>query len=144
MHSYRCFARRRKLFRKCRNYRAFSTPCLLCMGMISRFLFGGRLARARALLLPDQMHRAGAARRVRGKLPRRFVVRRRRRERRLVARALSRRDVVQDRREPALGLADAHALARSIILDLIALDLADSEIIALGTSEIEPRHRRAR
>src|SRR3954447_11455981 len=101
MHSYRCFADAASHFGKDEICRAFSTPCLLCMGLISRFLFGGRLARARALLLPDQVHRAGAARRMRGKLLRRFVVGRCCRECRLVGRALSRRDVVQDRREPA-------------------------------------------
>ena len=55
-----------------------------------------------------------------------------------------RRNVVQHRRQPALGLGHAHALARGIVLDLVALDLADAEIEAFGMAEIKPRHRRAR
>src|SRR6478609_8070928 len=53
-------------------------------------------------------------------------------------------DVVEHWRQPALGLSDAHALARGIILDLVALDLADTEIEALGVAEIKPGDRRAR
>ena len=59
-------------------------------------------------------------------------------------RLILRRNVVQHRRQPALGLDHAPALARGVILDLIALDLADAEIGALGVAEIEPRYRRAR
>ena len=39
------------------------------------------------------------------------------------------RIVVEDRRQPALGLRDAPALAPRIVLDLVALDLADAEIV---------------
>ena len=46
--------------------------------------------------------------------------------------------IIQDRREPALDLRDAHAFAPGIILDLIALDLGDAEIMRLGMREIEP------
>ena len=55
-----------------------------------------------------------------------------------------RRDVVQHRRQPALGFRDAPALARGVVLDLVALDLADAEIEAFGMAEIKPRYRRAR
>src|SRR5262249_49425163 len=54
------------------------------------------------------------------------------------------RIVVEHRREPALGLLDAPALARRVISDLVALDLADAEVMALGVAEIEPAHRGAR
>src|SRR3954447_12547944 len=54
------------------------------------------------------------------------------------------RIVIQNRREPALGLLHAPPLALGVILDLIALDLADAEIVALRMAEIEPAHRRAR
>src|SRR5690348_16924370 len=54
------------------------------------------------------------------------------------------RIVIQDRRQPALALGDAPTLAPGIILDLVALDLADAEIGALRMAEIEPAHRRAR
>src|SRR3954470_16956798 len=53
------------------------------------------------------------------------------------------RIVIQNRREPALGLVHAPALALGIVLDLVALDLADAEIGALRVAEIEPAHRRA-
>ena len=36
------------------------------------------------------------------------------------------------------------ALAPRIVLDLVALDLADAEIVALGMREVEPRHGRTR
>ena len=55
-----------------------------------------------------------------------------------------RRNVIQHRRQPAFGLGDAPALARGVVLDLVALDLADAEIEAFGMAEIKPRHRRAR
>src|SRR5205807_2087557 len=47
------------------------------------------------------------------------------------------RIVVEHRREPALGLLDAPAFAGGVVRDLIALDLADAEIVALGMAEIE-------
>src|SRR3974390_2519378 len=58
--------------------------------------------------------------------------------------ALRARVVIQNRREPALGLFCAPALALGVILDLIALDLADAEIGALRMAEIESAHRRTR
>src|SRR4051812_18833492 len=51
------------------------------------------------------------------------------------------RIIVEHRREPPLRLGDAPALARGIILDLVALDLADAEIVTFGMTEIEPAHR---
>src|SRR5215470_5000108 len=38
----------------------------------------------------------------------------------------------------------APALAPRVVFDLIALDLADAEIVALRVAEIEPAHRGAR
>src|SRR6476646_4250340 len=52
--------------------------------------------------------------------------------------------VIQDRRQPALAFRDAPAFALGIILDLVALDLADAEIGAVRMAEIEPAHRRPR
>jgi hypothetical protein len=52
--------------------------------------------------------------------------------------------VVEHRREPLLRLLGAPALAQRVILDLVALDLADAEIGALRVAEIEPAHRGAR
>src|SRR5581483_2230265 len=54
------------------------------------------------------------------------------------------RIVIEDGREPALGLRDAPALAAGVILHLIALDLADAEIVTLRMAEIKAAHRRAR
>src|SRR5262249_35704308 len=54
------------------------------------------------------------------------------------------RIVVEHRREPLLRLLDAPALAFGVVLDLVALDLADAEIVALRVAEIEPAHRCAR
>jgi len=45
--------------------------------------------------------------------------------------------VVEDRCEPALGFLDRPSLARSIVLDLIAADLADAEIARVGMREVE-------
>ena len=50
-------------------------------------------------------------------------------------------DIVQDRTEPALDVSDFHALARGIVHHLVALDLGDAEIVALGMAEIDPRDR---
>src|SRR5258708_2302167 len=54
------------------------------------------------------------------------------------------RVIVEHRREPLLRLGHAPALARGVVLDLIALDLADAEIVALGMAEVEPAHGSAR
>src|SRR5437660_12495112 len=54
------------------------------------------------------------------------------------------RVIVECRREPLLRLGHAPALARGVVLDLIALDLADAEIMALGMAEVEPAHGSAR
>src|SRR5271170_8027657 len=111
------------------------------------------LPRADLLLAISQMHRAIAARRMRLKFPGLDVIGGRRGGRRqlrhclleaaILRRLILGRDVVQDRREPAFGLLDAKALARGVILDLIALDLADAEIEAFGMTEIKPGHGRA-
>src|SRR5438552_5626150 len=92
-------------------------------------------------LLPiRQMHRAGAAGRMGSNIVGGDGGDRRRRFRGLLLRG----NIVQHRRQPALGLGHAHALARSVVLDLLALDLADAEIEAFGVADIETRHRRAR
>src|SRR5262249_3597804 len=54
------------------------------------------------------------------------------------------RVVVEHRREPLLRLGHAPALAGGVVLDLIALDLADAEIVALGMAKIEPADGSAR
>src|SRR5713101_6944095 len=54
------------------------------------------------------------------------------------------RVVVEHRGEPPFRFGHRPALALGVILDLVALDLADAEIVALGVAEIEPAHRRAR
>src|SRR3984885_13607971 len=114
------------------------------------------LSRADLFLAISQMHRAIAARRMRLKFLVKFlgldVIGGRRGGRRelrhclldaaILRRLILSRDVVQDRREPAFGLLDAKALARGIILDLIALDLADAEIETFRMAEIEPGYGR--
>lgn len=40
--------------------------------------------------------------------------------------------IVKHRRQPALGFRGGPALAAGVILDLIALDLADAEVVAFG------------
>src|ERR1700730_9228918 len=105
----------------------------------------GRLSEASApcrLLPPRQMHRAGAAGRMRGHLLGIDIVggcgtQCRLRRHRLFHRAILhglvlRGDIVQDRRQPALDFCNAHAFPRGVILDLVALDLADAEIEAFG------------
>ena len=57
------------------------------------------------------------------------------------ARDVRGRVVVQDRRQPALRLADGPALAARIVLDLVALDLRDAEIMRVGMREIEAATR---
>ena len=47
-------------------------------------------------------------------------------------RSAARGNVVQHRRQPALGLGHAPAFSRGVVLDLVALDLADAEVIALA------------
>src|SRR4249920_441438 len=54
------------------------------------------------------------------------------------------RIIVEHRREPLLRLGHAPAIARGVVLDLIALDVADGEIVALGMAEVEPAHGGAR
>src|ERR1700745_350473 len=51
------------------------------------------------------------------------------------------RVIVEHRREPLLRLGHAPALARGVVLDLIALDLTDAEIVALGMAKVEPTDR---
>lgn len=51
-----------------------------------------------------------------------------------------RRHIVQDRAEPALDLAERHALAARIILDLVAFDLGHAEIIAFGMRQVDAGH----
>src|SRR6476660_2172432 len=98
-----------------------------------------------ALFLPGQMHGAGAAGRMRGEVVGRDIVRRRCGERRVLRdRRLLRRDVVQNRRQPALDFADRHLLPRRIVLDLVTLDLADAEIEAPWMTEVEAAHGTAR
>src|SRR5262245_50406656 len=50
--------------------------------------------------------------------------------------------VVEHGRKPSLGLLDAPALARRILLHLVALDLADTEIVAVGMREIKTGYGR--
>src|SRR5690349_20290488 len=54
------------------------------------------------------------------------------------------RNVVQHGHKPALGLGHAPALSACIVLDLVALDLADAEILRFLVAEIESRYGRAR
>ena len=49
-----------------------------------------------------------------------------------------RRLVIQDRRQPPLGLGDIPALAPRIVLDLVALDPADAEIFATSSGDALP------
>src|SRR5689334_24652954 len=51
--------------------------------------------------------------------------------------------VVQVGPEPAFDLADRHAFARVVVLDLIAIDLAEAEVTRLRVSEVEAAHARA-
>src|SRR3984957_2820909 len=100
------------------------------------------------------MHRATATRRMRGDFPGVDVVGGHSRGRRqgwhrfldaaVLCGLVLRRDVVQHRGQPAFGLGDAPALARGVVLDLVALDLADAEIEAFRMAEIKTRYRRAR
>ena len=46
--------------------------------------------------------------------------------------------VVEDRREPAFRLLHRPVFASRVVLDLVALDLADAEITTLRVAEIEP------
>src|SRR5436190_19050565 len=55
----------------------------------------------------------------------------------------SERIVIEHRRKPPLGLLDAPAFAARVVLDLIALDLADAEVMRVRMAEIESRDRRA-
>src|SRR3984957_14877980 len=53
------------------------------------------------------------------------------------------RIVIEDRRQPFFGLLERQAFTSGIIFDLVALDLADAEIIALRVAEIEAADRGA-
>src|SRR5207248_10063036 len=55
-----------------------------------------------------------------------------------------RRIVVENRRQPSLAFGERLVLASRVILDLIALDLADAEIMTVRMTEIEAAHRGAR
>src|SRR3954468_13735077 len=90
------------------------------------------------LLSPRQVHGTSASRRMRGHIIGRHDFRHWR------LRRFLRRNIIQHRRQPAFGLGHAHALARGVVLDLVALDLADAEIEAFGVREVKSRHRRAR
>src|SRR5712672_3940223 len=46
--------------------------------------------------------------------------------------------VIEDRREPAFRLLHRPVFASRVVLDLVALDLADAEIMTLRVAEIEP------
>ena len=61
----------------------------------------------------------------------------------LLRRLRAHRRIVQHRREPAFDLVDRHALARRIVLDLIALDLGDAEIMRFRMGDVEAGDRRA-
>src|SRR6185437_13911975 len=61
-----------------------------------------------------------------------------------LGRALRSRIVVQDRAEPAFGGGQIPAFTPGVVLDLVALDLAGTEIAALGMAVIETGNRRAR
>src|SRR4029077_11674569 len=50
------------------------------------------------------------------------------------------RHVVEHRREPALGLGESPAFALRVVLDLVALDLADPEVAGFRVAEIKPAH----
>src|SRR5262249_29782157 len=49
----------------------------------------------------------------------------------------SQRVIVEDRRQPFFGLLERPLLARRVVLDLIASDLADTERVAVRMAEIE-------
>src|SRR5690349_11662765 len=90
-------------------------------------------ARADRLLTILQMERAAAAWRMRRRIRSGDIVGRCRSAaaRNARGRRVARRDIVQDRRQPPFHLLNRAALARGVVLDLIALDLADAEVIAL-------------
>src|ERR1700733_3159982 len=50
--------------------------------------------------------------------------------------------IAQDRRQPAFCFVQCKALALRIAQDLIAVDLADAEIVRLRVGKIKPTHRR--
>src|SRR5215831_1236718 len=54
------------------------------------------------------------------------------------------RIVVEDRGEPLLAVRNRPSLASGIVLDLVAFDLADAEIMAVRVTEIQSADRRAR
>src|SRR5262249_48259208 len=122
-----------------------------------RLLGAGTTLTPHGLPAPGKMRGAGAAYRMRGEVGGRRVGRHvvsgrggggsnrhRVPDRARFGRLILRRDIVEDRREPALDLANRHTLARGIVLDLVTLDLADAEIEAFGVGEIKSRDRGAR
>src|SRR5574340_1269406 len=50
--------------------------------------------------------------------------------------------VTEIRRQPALGGFKVHAFALGVILNLVAVDLADGEVAGFGMREIKPADRR--
>src|SRR6185369_7744027 len=52
--------------------------------------------------------------------------------------------VVEDRAQPALGGLQVPALAARVVGDLVLLDPADAEVVALGVGEVEAGDRRGR
>src|SRR5512132_1283015 len=52
--------------------------------------------------------------------------------------------VVQVGGEPALDRRGLEALPPGVVLDLVALDLSDAEVLRLRTPEVVPAHRRRR
>src|SRR5262249_53948773 len=54
------------------------------------------------------------------------------------------RVVIEHWREPFFGFGHSPSLAGGIVVDLIALDLADAEVMALRMAEIEPENGSAR
>src|ERR1700742_5081650 len=91
------------------------------------------LSRPRRLLPIRQMHRATAPRGMRGDLVGIDVIGGHRGRRRVgrhcfldaavLCGLVLRGDVIQHRGQPAFGISDAPALARGVVLDLVALDL---------------------
>src|SRR5690606_27366219 len=54
------------------------------------------------------------------------------------------RNVVQIRRQPALGLRNRPAFAARVVLDLVAADAAEHEVAAVGMAEVVAAHGRRR
>ncbi len=54
------------------------------------------------------------------------------------------RIVGQIRAQPTFGFREVHALAGRIVLDLVAIELADREIARCGMRKLQPADRRGR